>query len=832
MKYHLRIAILFQLLIFGGGISIAQTTKVYGTIYDADTKEPMPFVNIVFKGTKIGTSSDFDGKYVLDSYYGSDSIMTSSIGYFTQVIAVKKDKVNQIDIYLKPNAQNLPDMVVFADNIDPAEYLFKNIIKNKDANNKEKLSAYEYEVYNKVEFDLNNMDEKFMNRKVLKPISFIFENLDSTDGRPYLPMLLTESISEFYFRKNPETHKEFIKATKITGVENESISQIMGDMYQNINIYDNFINVFARNFVSPVSDRGWFYYKYKIVDTAVVGDKWCFKMEYEPRRKQEPTFKGHFWVNDTTYALTSVSAAVTDDANLNFINYFEFEQEFTQVEKEVWMTSKDYLLVDFKLTDSDKQMGMYGRKTTSYKKHIVNQPKDDSFYSGPENIIVAKDASEKPDSFWVESRHDTLSKNEMMIDKMIDTLKNVPQVKSFIDVVSMLVSGYKTFGYFEWGPIFSTYSWNRWEGNRFRFGGRTSNKFSKWIELNGFVAYGLSDEKFKYGGGFRAMISKDPRQMISFNYKNDIEMLGQYNNLFRRDNPLAALLRRNAPDKLMKFEEYKGHYEFEPFQGLNTKIIFKHRTIQPVTFTYHRITTSGDSVTVPNLTSTEFTFMIRYAKDEKYLKGEFERISLGTRKPEIRLLYTYGAKGVFQSDYEYHKIGFNITQWFNVGTIGWMRYYIDAGKYFGTVPYPLLEVFPGNQTFYLDPQAFNTMNYFEFVADQYVSAIFTHHFQGLFLNHVPLLRKLKWREVATFKACYGNISDKNANELAIPDGIYLLRALPATGSLNIPVPYMEASVGIENILKCIRIDLLWRLNYLDHANVSRFGVGAMFYVEF
>jgi hypothetical protein len=402
-----------------------------------------------------------------------------------------------------------------------------------------------------------------MNRKVLKPVNFIFKNLDSANGKPYLPILLTESISDYFYRKNPKTTKEHIKATKISGVENESISQVMGDMYQNINIYDNFINIFSRNFVSPVSDRGWFYYKYTITDTILIENKWCFRMDYEPRRKQEPTFSGHFWVNDTTYAITSVKAAVADDANINFIQYFEFEQDFIQLEKEVWMTSRDYLMIDFKIMESDKQMGMYGRKTTSYKNHIVNKPRDNNFYSGPENIIVAENANDKSDSFWVQARHDTLSKNEMMIETMIDTLKNVPQVKSFVEVISMLVSGYKVFGPLEWGPIFSTYSYNRYEGNRFRIGGRTSNSFSKWVELNGYTAYGLNDEAWKYGGGFRAMITKDPRQMISFNYKHDIEMMGQYNNIFRRDNPMASILRRNSPSIMVKVDEYKGFYEYE-----------------------------------------------------------------------------------------------------------------------------------------------------------------------------------------------------------------------------------------------------------------------------
>ncbi len=798
----------------------AQTTKVTGRVIDAENQEPLGFANVFFKGTKIGVQADAEGYFSIESYYASDTLSATFIGYKTLSKRIVRDKAQQLNFELSADAEGLPEYeYIIPEN--PAISLFKKIIRYKAVNNREKLTAYQYDVYNKVEFDLNNFSEKFMNRKVLKPIRFIFENIDSTGEKPYLPIFMTESLSEFYFRKNPKTHKEYIRATKVSGIENESVSQFLGDMYQNINIYDNFVSVFGKNFVSPVSDRGLMYYDYYIVDSAFIGKNWCYQMQFIPRRKQEPTFTGNFWVNDTTYAIRRVEAGISEDANINFVTYFEFMQEFEQVENEVWMLSKDYLLVDFKL--AKKQMGFYGRKTTSYRNHVINQAKDDAFYAGPQNIIVADDADDKDETFWELNRHDTLSEKERAVYDMMDTIRDIPQVKSFVEVVGMLISGYKVFGKFEWGPYFSTYSFNAVEGSRFRFGGRTSNAFSKRIELNGYGAYGLKDEKFKYGGGFRAILSKKPRQMLYFNYKYDIEQLGLSSNAFRQDNLLATVFRRNVADKLSFVEEYKGYYDYEYFQGLNNRIQYRYRRIAPLGNTIYQKPSAepGQVSLIPDVTTSEFTYYLRYAKNEKFVAGEFDRVSMGTRKPVVDLHYSLGIKDFLGGEYAYHKAVTSLTQWVPVGTLGWFRYRLEAGKFWGTLPYPALELHRGNETYYYDEMSFNTMNYLEFVSDEYVSVWFTHHFDGFFLNHIPLLRRLKWREVAGVKAVWGRLSDANRQELLFPPYLHTLT-----------VPFAEGSVGVENILKVLRVDFIWRMSYLDHPNISKFGIRAKLEIAF
>ncbi len=822
LKFFLKIFLLSCLIIFQANFLFGQTTRVTGRVIDGQTKELMPYVMIRFVDTKISTQSDSAGNYKFATYYATDSLEAVFFGYKRARVYVKRDKEQVVDIIMFPASDDsLPEVIVRPPEVDPAIAMFKKILRYKDVNNKEKLESYQYEVYNKVEFDINNLSEEFKNRKVFKPIQFIFENVDSTTSeKAYLPLFITETLSDFFFRKNPKAHREYIQASQVSGIENSSVSQFLGDMYQNINVYENYVNVFGRNFISPISDRGLFSYDYRLSDSAWIGNTWCYKIKFKPKRKAETTFQGHFWVNDTTYAIRKIECDLVGDANVNFIKTFAFKQEFTQVQHEIWMVTRDYLLVDFNVFD--KQMGCYGRKTTTYKDFVINTPKEDAFYAGAQNVIISDDAMDRSKEYWEQHRHDTLSEQELLIYTTMDTILKVPQVRTFNQLVSMIASGYKVFGKFEYGPYFTTYSFNPYEGGRFRVGGRTSNNFSKKLEFSAYTAYGLSDEKFKYGFGFRTMLTKKPRQQLALNYKHDVEMLGLSSNAFRQDNILASVFRRTPPNKMTFIDEYKLYYEYEYFQGLNNQLHIRHRTITPVgVYKYQKLDANGDTLSPKNITVSEATYYLRFAYDEKYVAGEFDRTSMGTTYPVLDVQYTAGIKGIFGSDYAYHKVATSLTHWFNVGALGYFKYRVEAGKYFGTIPYPILELHRGNNTYYYDKTSFNLMNLYEFVSDQYVSFDGTHHFQGFFLNHFPLLRKLKWREVANFKAVYGSVSDKNRAEMVFPNTLY-----------NLNVPYMEMSIGIENIFKVLRIDFVQRLTYLNHPDIVKWGFRARIDVEF
>ncbi|MFZ6053410.1 DUF5686 and carboxypeptidase-like regulatory domain-containing protein [Halocola ammonii] len=799
----------------------AQKTVVSGVVKDKESGAPLPFVNVRFQGTKTGTTTDLDGNYRMETYYASDSLIASFIGYKPQTLPVEMDKEQVINFELSSGSVSLQEAVVDgSEKENPADRIVRRIVDNRDINNREKLDAYEYELYNKVEFDLNNITEEFQNRKIFKPFDFVFNNIDTTEEKAYLPIFMTETISNFYYRRSPKTEKEVIHGTKVSGIENNSVSQFLGDMYQNVNIYENNIIVFGKSFVSPISSYAFTFYEYTLQDSAFIDDKWCYLIEFEPKRIQEPVFTGEFWVNDTTYAIKDVEAQIAENANINFINGFKVRQQYEEVEDEVWMLKKDHLLVDFNL--AEKTMGFYGRKTTTYRDFTINEPRDPEFYKGLTDVVVADDANEKDEEFWEEKRHEKLSESEKEVYAMVDTMKTVPQFKTIADLITLFVTGYKEVGLFEIGPYYTLYSFNPIEGNRFRFGGRTSNKFSTRLMINAYGAYGLKDERFKYGGGFLYMLSKKPRQLVSVQARKDVEQLGQGQNAFQQGNVLSSVFRRNPATKLTNLEEYELFYEREWFYGLSNKIIFQHRIMRPLgTLLYRRYNAEGEITDVPQLTTSEVSLYTRFAYKEKFVSGEFERVSLGTKYPVLEFQYSYGMPDVLGSDYEYHKLRGTVSDKIRFGPLGYLKLQLEAGKVWGKLPFPLLVLHQGNETFFYDESAFNTMNFFEFVSDRYASAFATYHLEGLFLNKIPLVRRLKWREVVSARAVIGDFDEENLEEMVLPANTYTLSK-----------PFVEAAVGVENILKVLRIDFLYRLSYLDHDDIVRFGIRAKLQIDF
>lgn len=791
----------------------AQNTRVLGHVKDSATGVPLPFCSIAINGTSLGTTSDFEGTFKLEFSAASDTILVSCLGYRQQSIPVKRNQFQEISINLSAENITLSEVIIVPGE-NPAEVMLKKVIRSKKTNSPDNADFYEVDVYNKVQIDANNISEEFKSQRALKKFGWIFEYTDTSlvNGKVYLPLFITESISKIYFRGNPKSKREFISAVQVSGVENESVAQYLGNMYQNVNIYDGFITLFDKNFMSPINDLALTSYKYYLMDSTFIDETWCYKIMFKPRRRQELTFSGEFWVADSSWAVKQFSMRVVNDANINFVNDLIIEQSFQQTDSGYWMPEKESLVIDFNVMQNDQKstMGFYGHKTTSYRNYVLKQTKENSFFNAPERVVVADDAYEKGLAFWQQERHDTLSKDEQTIYFMVDSIKKMPTFSTVYDLVDMFVSGYLNWGKVDIGPYASMLSFNEIEGTRFRLGGRTSEKFSKRIMPSAYVAWGTKDQKFKFGGGFLYLQKKKPRRGFQILFKHDMEQLGMSPTGFREDFLLASFITRNPANKLTLVNELKAHYEHEWFTGFSNTIRFLHKDIFPVGDTVFNF---GEGTTRDKITTSEITLEMRFAYKERYVYSDFIRTSLGTVYPIIQFKYSKGIKDLWGGDYNYQKASFYFNDWFNVGNIGWSKYVIEAGKIWGRLPYPFLKMHEGNETYFFDETSFNTMNYFEFVSDEWVSLYYTHRFDGFFLNRIPLLRKLKWREVVWGKGLIGNLSTANRNYSAFPEGMHTLGK-----------PYIEAGAGIENIFKFLRVDGVWRLSYLDHPDIAKFQV--------
>ena len=810
-------------LFFINSVLFAQNYTITGKVFDAETKEPLPFVSVLIKGTTVGGSSDFDGKFMIKTSTTGDSIVASYMGYKKTTRAIKIGLNQEVNMPMALEGVNLTEVVIKPGE-NPAHRIIRNVIANKMINNKSKLSAYQYETYNKVEFDLNRIPKEMREKKLFKPIKFVFDNVDSTnsDEKSSLPIFIVESISDLYYRTNPTLKKEIIKASKITGIENTSISSVMGDMYQNINIYDNNILVFNKQFTSPISDNGFFYYKYYLEDSLFIGNTWCYHIRFKSKRPQELCFSGNMWIADSSWAIKRLEMGIPKDANINFINAANIIQEFNKVDS-VWMMSKDRLIIDFSL--NAKKIGIYGRKTTSYKNFEIDKPKETKFFDFGDKVIVEDSATQRTADFWDSNRHDSLSVRERKIYHMIDTIKSLPVYKTWVDILTLFVSGYKEVNNFEIGPYFNLISYNRVEGLRLRFGGRTSRKFSKWYQLEGYTAYGTKDEKFKYSVGFKTFVSKKShRSMVGMNFKSDYEILGQSQNGFSQDNIFASLFRVSPLTNLTRVDNVTAWFERDWIDGLSSKISLVGRTITPLGGqNYYYYKTDGSIASKENIKNTEVKFNIRFAYKEKFVSGDFRRFSLGTKWPILQFNYAKSLQDAFRGEYDYQKVVLNINDRVRfVSLLGYTDYTVEVGKIFGAVPYPLMELHGGNETYVYDALSYNMMKYYEFASDKYIAVGLFHHFEGLFFNKVPLIKKLKWREVITCKALWGSVNDKNRRTLIFP------ASLQALGN----EPYIEMSAGIENIFKIFRVDVLWRTTYKRVSAYDNFGVKFGFQLAF
>ncbi|MCU0350114.1 MAG: DUF5686 and carboxypeptidase regulatory-like domain-containing protein, partial [Flavobacterium sp.] len=525
MKKHLYTTI----LLFIVSISLAQT-KVGGKVID-EYGDPIPFANVIFKNSREGVITNENGIFYFESTNDYTALVVSFVGYETQEVPLKKGLNANLKIVLK-EGQTLKEVVVYTGKTskknNPALDILRKIWERKRKNGLYMFDQYKYDKYEKVEFDMNTIDSAFMSSKVFKGMEFIFDNIDTSriTGKSYLPIFINESVSEVYGDNVKKKRKEILKANKNSGFGNgDGVNTFIKDLYADYDIYNNYLKFFDKDFVSPLSRTGINVYNYVLSDSMFIDNKWCYNIVYYPRRKNELTFKGDFWVNDTTFAIKKINLEASKSANINWVKEIYIEQEFDVLNDSVFLLKRDYMMSDFSFSKKEESRGVYGKRTTVVKNHVFNEPKDDKFYRQEVNFYD-NSVFNQSEEFWQENRFEKLNKNEEGIYKMLDTLQNVPKFKRIYDLATILGSGYIQVGNFDFGPIFSTFGYNDVEGQRIRIGGRTYfGPHDKW-RIQGYTAYGFRDNQFKYGISGRWMVNPDNRLILSIGNRRDVEQMG------------------------------------------------------------------------------------------------------------------------------------------------------------------------------------------------------------------------------------------------------------------------------------------------------------------
>ncbi len=821
---------LFYLLFLFIALPVLSQTKVGGIVVDA-TGEPVAFANIIFKDSYEGTISNDDGRFYIESDKTYTTIIVSFVGFATKEIELQKKVNYDLTITLQEGEQ-LKEVIVYSGKQskknNPAIDILRKIWKRKRQNGLRMFNQYQYDKYEKVEFDLNTIDSNLVNSKLFRGMEFIFDEVDTSriTGKTYLPIFINEAFSKVYGDNKLNKEKEDIIGNKNSGFNNnQNIISFVQDLYADYDIYENYLKLFDKSFVSPLSRTGIDTYNYVLSDSTFIDNKWCYNIIYYPRRKNELTFKGDFWVNDTTFAIKKINLYVTKSANINWVKEIYIEQEFEVLNDSVFLLKRDYMMSDFSLRKKEKSRGVYGKRTTVYNNYNFDIAKGRRFYEedvDPFNPAIYN----RDDTFWEKNRLESLNKDESGVYKMLDTLKTVTKFKTIYNLASILASGYVEIDKWnlDYGDIYSTFGFNDAEGIRLRTGGRTYFGPDDTWRIEGFLAYGFKDDKFKYGISGKWMIDRKNRIIVSGGNRRDVEQLGvsltASNDVLGRSFASSTIFSSGANNTLTNINLTTAAIEIEPFKHLQFKVGSTYRTLRsalPEVFSLDYVDETGEIVS--EIKQFDLNMSLNYTPRRKTVGYGVERRDVNEDYAHLFLNYTLGSKLFLESDFEYKRVQLYYRQPWLVGGFGRLFSTIEVGKTFGEVPLGLLSVIPGNQTYFSIFNTFPNLNFYEFVTDTYASVHLEHNFNGRLFSRVPWLRKLNLREIVGVRGVWGEISEENI-ALNAPSNIPLLAPSDEI--------YWEYSFGIGNIFKVFRIDFNFRGNYLDLPDARRFSVTGAF----
>lgn len=822
------------LLLLIGQPALAQKIVFSGQITEVGNGQPVPFASVFVKGTSAGATADENGRYELTLTQPADSLSASAVGYKPRSRKVSRTQAQQVVNFALPSAAQQLGEVVIRSTENPAYAILRKVQQHKKQNDKGRLDAFEFDSYNRIEVSLSDISDRLAKRKVIRDMTAVASGVGEMErnasGKPTVPLFASEVMSRYFVRHRPNREREEIKHSQLHGVaprDGTLLSQVLGSSFQDYDFYPNWQVVMGKDFISPIADGWRITYDYDLEDTVQIGTNKCYQLKVFPRRAQDLAFTGRIWITTDSYALRRVDLEVDPKANINFVDQIRVYQDLTPSAAGPWLPQRTRVVVGMKPTP--KQTGLLVRFTTVNSGFDVEHPHGLPFYDQP--FAAATDALKTEPEFWQQNRPDTLSAQEARTMTVLDSVGKLPSVRTFLEVADLVVNGYEELGprgRFELGPILSTYTWNNVEGHRLRAGFRSTPHLSPDWLLKGYAAYGTRDGEFKYGLSVDRILNRPNWTVFTAKYSHDIDLVALLDNELALESPLfeaAARFGNIKPGLPLWRDVTTVTGQSDLFHNFTQKVTLRHQRFDPIyNFAYY--TTDNHETGAPTAEKFNLSEMIlesRYAPGEVLIQNQNRRYAVGTMKwPVLTFRYTLGLPGVLGSDFQYQKFNLAVEQSVQLGQLGRTEYIFEAGYIPSTVPYPVLKNHLGNESPIYTSSAYNLMRYFEFVSDRYASVHAEHYFEGLFINAVPLLKKLDWRLLASGNVLYGGVSQANQNTTPAfePNGV----PRPTFRPLTPGTPYVELGYGVENIFKFVRVDFLHRLTYRDLPGVRTFGV--------
>lgn len=831
--------------------------RLYGKVKDKESKESLPYISIRISGTSTGCSSDNKGNYSFYVPALRDTLIASCIGYKEKRIPLSRKTRLPLDIVLEPENLYLSEITVkpkkekYRKKNNPAVTLIRNIIERRDDNSPKNKEYYSRDRHEKLNVAINNFNTE-NNNHFGKQFAFLEEYMDTSliSGEPILHISARELIATDYYSKDPKKERQHVKGRKRNGIDDMfstgEIEALYEETFKDVDIFQDNISLFGNKFVSPVSKLGPTFYKYYIMDTVNIAGDRCIDLAFTPFNVESFGFTGHLYVTaDSTFFIKSVQMNVPHDINMNFIEYMNIKQDFSRLPDGTRLLDNESLVAELRLLTA--LYGFYAHREVAYENYRFERDEaSQRILDSPAKVVEDENSMKKSDEFWVANRITEVTEKEQSVARMMKELRNNPVYYWLEKGISFLFTGWIPVKDEEppvfYGPVNTSVSHNELEGWRLRTGAMTSAHLNPHLFGRFYAAYGLGDHRWKYMGELEYSFKKKkehpnefPIHSLRAHYESDIFQYGQ-NYLYTNKDNIFLSLKREKDNKIGYVKKAEFTYTREFYNNFSYHITLRNRIdIASHLIPFER-TSTVDGITtktqVEDINRSEVEIGLRYAPNEKFTQSKWNRHSILPEHPVFTLTHKIGVKGILGSDinYQHTEASFRKRFWFSA--FGYTDCILKAGKVWDKVPFPLLIIPNANLSYTLQSESYSLMNPMEFFNDEYASWDLTYFMNGLIFNRIPLIRKLNWREVVTFRGMFGNLSDKNR-----PDPLN-------TGSLfNFPysddmyhymtsTPYMEVAFGIENIFRVLRVDYVRRLTYTDIPGIDKWGIRIKFHMQF
>ncbi|MCD8182131.1 MAG: DUF5686 and carboxypeptidase regulatory-like domain-containing protein [Bacteroides sp.] len=861
MKLLYTITIFLLLLLFA---STGVSAQMKGVITDSLTNEPLMYITVQYEGKGVGGISNAKGEYQVETRKGWNELTFSAIGYVTKKVKfapgtkVLNAKLASADVILSEVVVK-PQKEKYSRKNNPAVDFMRKVIENKKALKLEENDYYQHQKYEKMKMSMNDVTPEKMEKGIYKKFSFFKDQVEVSPktNKMILPISIKETVSKTIYRKSPKSEKTIIEGMNSSGIEEffntgDMLGTILTDVFSDVNIYDDNVRLLQRRFVSPIGRGAISFYKYYLMDTLMVDKQECVHLTFVPQNSQDFGFTGHLYVvKDSTYAVKKCVMNLPKKTDVNFVENLDIVQQFEQLADGNWVLTDDDMTVELSFVKGTQ--GLEVQRTTKYTNYKFDDI-EPRLFRLKGNVIKEANMLFKSDECWAGVRQVPLTKKESNMDVFMNRIEQIPGFKYVIFGAKALIENFvetssrKHPSKFDFGPINTTITSNYVNGTRFRLSGMTTGNFDPHWSFSGYGAYGTKDKKWFYSGQAAYSFNKRdyvlwefPKHYLAFQYTYDVMSPMDKYLATDKDN-LFVGWKWTTVDQMSYIRDATLTYELEANTSFSVKAMAHHRNDQPASMLQYWKNNGNvpgewdqNSTLVYDITTTELGVTLRYAPGETFVNTKQRRVPVSLDAPMFTLSHTTGFKGVLGGEYNFNLTEAGIRKRFWFGSWGKLDVTARGGAQWNTVPFPLLNLPMANLSYITqNNESFNLINNMEFLNDRYASLNLSYDMNGKLFNRIPLLKKLKWREMFRIRGLWGTLTDKNNPYKSSNPDLFLfpMRDGAPTSHVMSNTPYVEASVGIYNIFKLLHIEYVRRLTYTDIPGVKKGGIRFMILMIF